>query len=88
MEKEKARLIAGERISHVFNVVSKGLCLYVEDLDQLDELFSVEILEGKIFCRFWSFVHSSSWASVMMSLVRDRSLFIPGVGTEEKRKTV
>ena len=55
MEKEESRLISGGRISHVFNVVGKGLCLYVEDLD---ELFSVEILEGKIFCRFWSFVHS------------------------------
>jgi hypothetical protein len=42
------------------------LCLYVEDLD---EFFSVEILEHKIFCCFWSFVHSSCWASVMMSLV-------------------
>jgi hypothetical protein len=29
--------------------------LYVEDLD---EFFSVEISEGTIFCRFWSFVHS------------------------------
>jgi hypothetical protein len=66
MEKEEARLIAEARISHVFSVVGKGLCLYVEDLD---EFFSVEILERKIFCCFWSFVHSSCWASVMMSLV-------------------
>jgi hypothetical protein len=55
MEKEESRLIAGARISHVFNVVGKGLCLYVEDLD---EFFSVAILEGTIFCRFCSFVHS------------------------------
>jgi hypothetical protein len=33
MEKEESRLIAGARISHVFNVVGKGLCLYVEDFD-------------------------------------------------------
>jgi hypothetical protein len=48
----RRRLIAGARISHVFNVVGKGLCLYVEDLD---ELFSVEILEGTIFLRFLVF---------------------------------
>jgi hypothetical protein len=34
------------------NVVGKGLCLYVEDLD---EFFSVEILEGTIFLRFLVF---------------------------------
>jgi hypothetical protein len=65
MEKE-AKLIAGARISHVCNGVGKGLCLYIEDLD---ELFSVKILEGKVFSRFWSFIHFSCWASVMMMLL-------------------